>query len=478
MISKDEAIAKFKEIIGSQAKWLQILKSQFVNHLSIFQSWALRDALWKIERAKQEYFLSVALNRSSIIAHVEDREYLPRKPQPSNGLMQIVNNGDYPVSMPLEQLLMSSNSVYYITADPIVIASGGTKQVSVNQLEIVEIEHVVTEEKSFYEILINKDYTGQIHTFSVSADLQDGNGFETWDYSRLFHNADADAKVYDEFYSHTDQTGLRFGNDIFGKVLPVGAVVKIELKLTQGDTFLLEGQALYLVGELLDGNGGAANLAMASYESITEGSDGEGTEEIRRNLHYWPVYNERLIWDEDYTYFLKRQIPQIVWIKVWGENEAEEAAGSPDTGFINKIFVSAYAAGYTDLELETSAIGRLENIPKNLNRKYEWVTPAFSTFDLTVTGKVAKTANINQVKQDIEDILADNYGKDSSDRLQKVVGKDFYRLISATGYFPEPEKREKTNVPYFTVTHTGTIEPTDLNEMVYLNTITFDIGYL
>ena len=63
---------------------------------------------------------------------------------------------------------------------------------------------------------------------------------------------------------------------------------------------------------------------------------------MRRNLHYWSVYNERLIWDNDYTYFLRRRYPEIVFCKAWGEEEAERLWGI-NVENINRIWICAYA---------------------------------------------------------------------------------------------------------------------------------------
>jgi hypothetical protein len=58
MISKEEALQQFKNIIGSKDAYAQLLKGQFIDHLSIFQAWALRQGLFSVERAIQEFFLS------------------------------------------------------------------------------------------------------------------------------------------------------------------------------------------------------------------------------------------------------------------------------------------------------------------------------------------------------------------------------------------------------------------------------------
>jgi hypothetical protein len=467
VITKEEAIQKFKDILLAKASWKTLSKSQFVNHLAVFMSWALREALWKIERTFQEYFLSTALNEASVLAHVEDREYLPRKRTPSSGSGTITNNGTSVLYLPAYQPFSSDADLDYVTDRALSLAAGEAAEVEFSQMVKEEIVHEVTEEKPFYEILFDKALTEKIHDFTVQVDL--GYGYEEWDCSRLFQNANEGDHVYDEFYTHAGQTGIRFGNDYIGTILPVGTSVKVSLWLTDGETYLAEGQPLYPVGEVLDASGQVADMEAITTEAITDGQAKETVSEMRQNLQYWPIYNEKLVWRDDYVFFIKRAVASILWINVWGETEAEAIHG-PRFEFINKIFVSSYAEDRPNLE--TEVMSALSDV-HILNRKFEWVAPLLSTFHLTITGKVPRTVIISDVQAAIIEALTDNYGKDSSSRLSEVLVKDFYRIINATGYF-------STTGAYFNVTHAGTLEPTELNEMVHIDmdATTISLSYL
>jgi hypothetical protein len=467
MISKDEAIAKFKEILGTKAAWVQIGKSQFIEHFAIFQGWALRSALWAVERVLQEFFLSTALNKSSILAHVEDREYLPRKPTPSSGTVRISNNGGDSIALPVYQQFLSDLQISYICTDAVVIASGQSVDIEFEQVEIQEIEHTVTAEEPFYEVLFEKDLTARISSFTVFVDMEDG--FEEWGYARLLKNTNPDSKVYDEFYSHNDQIGIRFGNGDFGLIPPTGSVVKVELRLTSGETFLAQNQKLSVVDEVLDYARQPADITATTLEAITGGQPQETGEELRKNLNYWHLYNEDLIWQSDYIYFIKKKNPNIIWAKVWGEEEAEAAYG-PSYDFINKIFITAYAEDQP--EIGDDILSDLSAIPL-LNREFEWVEPVFSTFSLAITGQVHRRLSVDTVIQSIKDAFEKNYGKDSVDRLDKVFVKDFYKLITETGHFTDDGAN-------FEISYSGTVEATALNEMVSIDmdSTTISIGYL
>lgn len=469
MITKEDAIDKFKEILSAKSSWKLLAKSQFMQHLAIFMSWCLRSALWAVERIYQEFFLSTALNDASVQAHAEDREYLPEKRSYSYGNVTITNGGSASISIPIDTTFVSDAGVEYVTAAAVIIATGESATIECRQLTKETITETVDEETSFYQKTVDIDTSKQINSYTVCVDTSgEGDEYEEWEYRRLFQNSYADEKIYDEFYDHKGQFGIRFGNAYMGTIPPVGSLIKIELCLTEGDTTLAAGQELFISGEILDYNGNAAVITAITATAITGGSEAETIEDMRSNLHYWPVYNEKLVWEDDYLFFIKRKIKDILWIKVWGEEEAEAAYGA-DVLFINKIFVSAYA---NRTGLEDEVIERFEEL-SIFNRKFEWVEPSLSTFDVSITGKVARTKTISDVQSDIADVLTTNYGKNSSTRKTDVLMKDIYDIINATEHFTD-------SGAYFEVTLSGTTVPTDLNEFVSIDEsgITISLSYL
>jgi hypothetical protein len=508
MISKEQAVEQFKQIIGGKASWARLIKSQFVDHLSVFQSWALRDALWKVERTIQEFFLSTALNKSSILAHMEDREYIPRKRVAASGLVAVTNNGGNTIHLPIYAAFVSAAQTEYALMQAATIIPAETVNLGFSQRTVKVMDIPVAEEKSFYEIRFLKEDTERLCQFSVEIDS--GVGFETWSYARLFQNAYPESKVYDEFYSHAGQGGIRFGNNAFGAIPSLNAVIRVTMWLTDGDTSLLPSQTLNPVDDLYDDLSQLADMTAVSYTAIASGAAAESLEEVKVNLHYWPTYNEKLVWQDDYEFFIRKQIPGIVWVKAWGEQEQEA-----ETGFsaqnINKIFVSAYASDkfgpYTAWVTATVyAVGNIVKVASGyleciiahtagvtaptvtvpganwkvyvsileaetltnltavhlLNRRFTWVTPVFSAFSCEVTGTVGKTVVASKAIQAISDALNATYGKDSADRKTEANISDIYDIIMKTGYF-------KSQGLKFQVTTSGKMVPTQLAEMIHID---------
>ncbi len=155
MLSTDEAVEKFKEILGAKEGWQFLKDSQFFNHLATFQAWAMRSAQFDAERALQEFFLSTALNRSSIAAQAEDKGYLPRLPGPSSGQVSIKNNGANQVEIPALQAFQSNRGVAYLIKYPVVVQPGETVTATAYQLSIQTVVETITSADPFIEILFD-----------------------------------------------------------------------------------------------------------------------------------------------------------------------------------------------------------------------------------------------------------------------------------------------------------------------------------
>ncbi len=450
IISKETAVAKFKEILGAKGTWGQIAESQFGEHLAVFASWALRQALWEIERSFQEFFRSTASVRSSILAHVEDENYIPIKALPSAGDCAVTNLGAARVELSVGQQFESPTQVRYVADEPIELDPGESVTCQFRQATREVRHYQVDAERSFFEILFDTGLSGRIFDMQVFVDGDE------WILATKFQNVGPEAEVFDEFYSHTDQSGIRFGNGIFGKVPGFGSEITVVLWVTDGDTYLADGQRLEVVGEALDNAGNPVDLSVMTVGPISGGAPMEDKESIRRNLQYWPLYNRQLVWDEDYKYYLRRQFPAITWVNVWGEREAEEQAGAMDLAFINTIFVSAYAGG---ADIEDDVIDSLEQTAAKLNRRFQWVAPVPVEFSLAITGQVSRSRNLAEAEAAIRRALTAAYGADSPTRADAVRMNDIYSTIQGTGYFSEPDE-------WFSVTATGDTAPGALEEFV------------
>lgn len=465
MISVSEARAKFAELLAADPSWSSLSESQLADHLAVFCAWALRDAQFKTERALQEYFLSTAINKSSIQAHAEDREYLPIKAKPSSGSILITNSGTTSIAIPKNTEFVTSTGINIATTESSVVPASGSVSIPAEQKTAGKYEFDVTESIEFFECLLSRDISPSIASFSVS--VTDNLAItETWKYYRLLQNTSSDTKAYDEFYWHTGQTGIRFGNGNFGKILEVGNKVSINTWETSGNVFISSGQQIFPVNSLSSTD----TLKMVVSSAFTGGRDAESIESVRKNLHYWQTYNEDLIWSDDYEYFLRRKFPQLLFVNAWGEQAMEEQAGAPDFDFVNKIFFSVYSVGDDLTDACLSAL--LINSP--LNRKFEGIAVNHVQWTIAIIGTVLDDISLTDAENAIRAVLESAYGKDSENRRDNVYTSEIYDLIMSTGYF------ESNTGARFSLTTSGSSTPSQLQDMVSidLESSTISLSYI
>lgn len=459
--NKAAARESFTDLIRKKPNLEALADSQVMQGLNTFQGLALEYALHKLERAQQEGYLSTAYNRSSILALAEDRQYLPRKPTPSKGQLKVENKGSTLIGTPAHFALVSEDQRYYITDDAVSVVAGGSSLVGLTQVRKHTIDFVVEKEQPFLEFELGRSISKNIHKFRVFVDI--GSGFEEWKPSVRFRNA-RDSKVFDEFYSHTDQVGIRFGNNVFGLIPKKDSKIKVELWLTDADTKLMPNQTLTAI----DTTG--VELAEFTTATVIQGGiSGESTDELRRNAMYYPLYDENHVWGDDYAFFIKRHFPQVIWCKIWGEAEQEKMDGRLDLRNHNKIFFCCYAPNEPDIGTKIKPFME-KHIPQ-LNRRYESVPVDEQKFKVTIAGKVKRSVVLSDAIKLINDKLWNNYHKDSRTRRVKCLERDLYRICNSLNIFEELEDIH--------ITITGTSEPANLKQMVFIdyNATVLDLSY-
>ena len=450
------AFDEFKRILTGLPGYERLTDSQIVEGMSLFQSWALRQANWRTERAHQEAFISTAINRASVLAHAEGKQYTPRKPTPSRGDAVFLNAAAVPVSIPAGTEWVAENQLPYQTTDDVVVPAGGKATIEITQTKPARYTFTVSEKRPFYEITLEREASARV------ADLRVRVGGRYWAFKPRLMNTRGDEGAYDEFYTALDELGVRFGNDVFGAMPDGGERVVIETQETRGETELLPGQELRYMSGSEDSN--IAMIEARTATPIVGGRPQEDIEEIRRNALYYPLYDEQLTWRDDYSFTIRRQWPEAVWVNVWGEQEQEQVYGI-DLDHIGKIYVSAYAPERPDILAEI-----VERLEAPISREYVAVPPNEKPFMVRFKGRISRVLPRQRVLNDVRETLERYYGKNSYHRRSTVKLKDFYKLISATGHFERGD---------FIVELFGDTTSNGLNDLVFMDwgLSEIDVGY-
>ncbi|WFQ78113.1 hypothetical protein PXH59_00250 (plasmid) [Xenorhabdus sp. SF857] len=421
--NKAEAIASFSDIVRKKPTLEALADSQVLQGINTFQNLALEYALHKLERANQEGYLSTAYNRSSILALAEDRQYLPRKATPSRGKIRIINKINQQYSTTSYYPIVSEDQVYYMINESFLVPANSEILVDGCQIKRQELHFVVEKEQPFLEFEFGRGISTNLHKFRVFVDM--GSGYEEWQSTTRFRNSSME-KVFDEFYSHTDQVGVRFGNNIFGLIPTKNSKIKIEVWLTDGDTKLMPNQTLTPVNDV-------EGVEFETASLFTGGTSREKTDELRRNALYSPLYDNNHVWDDDYLFFIKQHFPEVIWGHVWGEAEQERMDGKMRLENVNKIFVCVYAPDNSNIGPEIENY-MTDNIPQ-FNRRYQNVPVEALSFTIQITGKLLRNVTLAEAQRVISDTLWNNYGKDAANKKSKALKRDLYRMMNNLNIF-------------------------------------------
>ena len=82
---------------------------------------------------------------------------------------------------------------------------------------------------------------------------------------------------------------------------------------------------------------------------------------MRKGALYSTAYDEQIVWDNDYPHFIRQNIPDIVWLNVWGETAQEKESGY-NLDNINRIFFSAYSDKKSQAKLEEEIMALFDEL--------------------------------------------------------------------------------------------------------------------
>lgn len=417
--------AEFEAIITKHSWWARLQGSQFVSMISTFVGQMVTNARSVAERCLQEAHLSTATKRSSILAAAEDKGYIGRKIMPSTGTAKITNLTDSVLSLPRETPLISSAAVEYITINAIEIPARATVNVPVSQLVLRTFRVPVVQEKKFLEAILPKDVTAKTHKVEVYVSPPNG-GAELWEKRYMFRRTGDRDKCYAELYKSTDQLGIRFGDGINGKIPSAGSDITLKAWTTEGDTTLIDNQTLEITGSLAYLND---FMEIKTLTPIVGGAKAESDEETRAGALYVTPFDNQIVWDDDYSHFIKQNVANIIWVVAWGEQEQEKQAGAPSLDYINKIFISAYSTKLEQAQLSEIIVELLSGTDY-LNKRYQYVPAKDRPFKITITGTATGDKDLVQVKKVIKESIAAIYGrKPTLERPKEILEKEVNALV-------------------------------------------------
>lgn len=421
----NQSVAFFLNIIENSSYWKKFKGSEVTRYIGEFAGKLSNRNVNVAERSLQESFLSLAIRKSSILAHAESRGYVALKRIPHRLEVTITNSTSQSFIVPDKTPLFSSdNNLPYLLVSAVTIAPGQSQKAVVIQASVSTLSTGLKQSGKFISQVLGRAISQQIAEFDVYVTEPDSPR-ALWTKTNKFRNTHSNTRAYVEFYNAQEQIGIRFGNDISGKIPELGSVVTIECLLTEGVSNISAGQSL----EFVNNDGFNEALTVTTGETLVVGAEREDIESIRINALYYPTYDNNVVLDGDYRFFINTNMRTLTWLSVWGEGEQEKLKGGQARAFINKIYISAYEPSTNQAELMT-AIDRLcKNNLSTLNKKYIPVQAKTAPFTVDVKGKILSTQDPVEVEKQIRSELLSSYSHSIKKHGGDISYDDIYGTI-------------------------------------------------
>ncbi|MES4225203.1 baseplate protein [Escherichia coli] len=471
-----ELLDKFNTKLNENPWWSRFVNSQFVQMQAVFGAQVIYIARTFASRALTEGFISTATRRASILAGAEDRSYVGRFVSASYGTTSITNKTDRDVTLPAGAELLAGDQTPLAIINSVVVPAGGTVHgVETKQHEAVSVAFDIEKETPFLTLLLSRELTKEVSSLDVTVIINGAE--EKWTYNPLFRMSRDKSKHYVLAYKPTEQLGVKFGDGSMGMMPPAGCQVRIDVMASLGDYTLAEGQKLEPAGNIAQY---VESLEFKTDSIITGGGGMETTEETRNRAQYYVAYDEQVVWGGDYRQFIQNAVHGTSWLNVWGEALQEKITGF-DVRNINKIFFCGHKPGVSQEQLKSEILKALENVPNELNKRFEYVDTNEQPFTINFTGIARKNVLIDDAKNTIRKALEDNFGRDSSsfslllqsddDSQQcyaQVKVKDIWRVIESLDMFLS-----------YDITTQNMKDAVYFNDFIYLdvNSSLFNISY-
>lgn len=476
-MTPQELYDKFNELLLRNAWWQRFVNSQFIKMFAIMGGQIIYAAQTAVDKTLTEGFISLATKRTSILAAAEDRGYVAPLITPSEGTVKITNKHVDPIALTIYTTLVSDELKKYMLMEPVTLSGGETKHgIKVQQIERSRVTQVVNNQSAFQTLILSKEMTARCSRLDVY--VTDNGSMRLWAENPMFRLSTKSSRHYVTFYRPTEQLGIRFGDGSIGMMPGEGESIVVDVWLSDGDITLVQGQTLTPVDDYSEL---APIVEIKTETPITNGAGFEDTELTRSRAQYRVAYDEQVVWGGDYKYFLRTVIPKVSWINAWGEKEQEQADGFKSLANINTIYLCGHRPGWTQAEMEAAVLSAFKNVPNYLNTKFKYVQTNEKPFTISLEGTAVKTANLEEAKRKIMEVLETGAGRDSTSKDNNNdtqaneagngarVGRNaLWALVEGTGLLSE-----------FSIVINGMQDASELNDFVYLdvNNSTFALRY-
>jgi hypothetical protein len=277
-----------------------------------------------------EAFMDTAALRSSVVSHAKMLGYVPfsRRPSVANVNITVTVSSGEPVqylTLPegygLQSNLIDNVSYLFNVLEPITVSRTGNQFIFEN-IPIYEGEIITTSftynkssnPKSLFILPDENLYTGSL---KVTVQPTVGNSsIETYTLATDVLDINGESNVYFLEEGKDQRWQIYFGDDVIGKAINDGAIVRVKYIVTNGLSADKANQFIPLTGI-----GGFGSVAVNINSVASGSSERESIESIRYSAPLQFATQNRLVTYKDYESYIKKNYPSIDSVSVWGSEE-------------------------------------------------------------------------------------------------------------------------------------------------------------
>jgi hypothetical protein len=292
-----------------------------------------------------EMFLDTALQRESIVSHAKEINYTPRSKASASVLVDIeVSGNNKPAVMTIPKNYRVSGraangAIYsFVTAEAINIGAANdyiAQEVAIYEGRIVNETFIANSSQQYILASANVDTTSiEVVVQTSNTDTSNSQWMRA---TTLFgHSADSEVFFVEGYEDYNYR--LVFGNDVVGKALTPGNVVRVSYRNTLGEAG--NGIKRFVGEQSIEGFSDVTVTVSEANTASAGGSDHETNSEIKFNAPRYFATQERAITASDFVILLQNQFPTLEAITAYGGENAEPKQ-------YGRVIVSAKPRGAT-----------------------------------------------------------------------------------------------------------------------------------
>lgn len=381
-----------------------------------------------------EMFLDSAIKRSSVVSLAKHLGYTPRSTRGSTATLDVtVNNPTgLPSSLTLDRYSSFTTSVNgttfnFLTTEPVTIQSvSGVytfSNLKVKQGTLLEFNYpVVTPGTDEKYVIPNTDVDTTTMLVTVQTSSIDTTTV-TYTLCTDITGVDGEASVYFLEENSLGNYQIYFGDNVIGKKLTAGNIVRIQYLVCAGSDANVSGN----ISQSFQSSapiGGSSNITITTVSNSSGGAGKESISSIKFNAPRSNQARNRVVTKNDYSVLIKAQYPTIESVAVWGGEENNPPA-------YGKVFISLKPfAGYTiDSTVKDTIKNTILKDRKTLTVTPEFVDPDYLFVNLVVNARYNKNQTVKSPSQ-IGELMRTEILNYFSNNLQQFELPFYYSQLS------------------------------------------------